>query len=593
MTLLPTNSKSPGHASSGLNHGSPRRRLRIAAGALFTAMLFSSNALFASTNVLANPGFETGTLSSWTGYGNSLVESTNNTYYNGGSGVGASNVLTHSGTRVSKTYGQFQSYTTTSGFYQDGVAAPGSIWSAQGWALTHHQDQMGVPNTAWIEVRFLDSSHNPTTGTLALYKSATIDPTSLDFTPDIWVNLKVTNQVDIADSTTVTNTVSSFTAPAGTSYVRYQFVFLQVGGTYAGGSLYVDDTDLEKIAGSDPDITASPASATKVVGQSVSLTVSATGGTTLHYQWRKDGVNLSNGGNVSGATTATLTLANLAIADSGSYDVVINDNNGTLTSGAATLSVLTADQAANALSNPGFETGSFSSWSTFNGNAIHTTNDNYFLTATPIDVYDGTYVSQIYNAGEYDGFFQDIPAAPGSVWTADGWGLTPTADQIAGASTCWIEVTFRNNTGGIISISKSAVIDTNTTPSTWIYLPVTNQVSLADNSVIGTSKYLVAPDGTVSVRYQTTYHALSGGSVLFDDLRLLQKIPVTITPSLSGGNMRITFTTRGAATYAVIYKNNLTDANWTTLTTVTGDGSVKTVTDAATGAHRFYQVITQ
>ena len=566
---------------------------RMAAGALFTALLFSANALLASTNILGNPGFETGSLSSWTGYGNSLVESTNNTYYNGGTAVGASNVLTHAGTRTSKSYGQFQSYTTTSGFYQDGVAAPGSIWSAQAWALTHHQDQMAPGDTAWIEVRFLDSSHSPTTGTLALYKSQTIDPSSPTFTPDVWVNLQATNQIDIADSTTVTNTVSNFTAPAGTSYIRYQFVLLQTGGTYAGGSMYVDDTDLEKIAGSDPDITASPASATKVVGQSVSLTVSATGGSTLHYQWRKGGVNLTNGGNVSGATSATLTLSNLAIADSGNYDVIISDNNGSLTSGAATLSVLTPDQAANALGNPGFEAGSFSSWATFNGNAIHTTNDNYYLTATPIDVYDGTYVAQTYNAGEYNGFFQDVAAAPGSVWTADGWGLTSSVDQIAGASTCWIEVAFRNSTGGIIAISKSAVIDTNTTPSIWIYLPVTNQVSLTDNSVIGTSKYLVAPAGTVAVRYQITYHALSGGSVLFDDLRLVQKIPVTIAPSVSGGNMRITFPTRGLATYAVFYKNNLTDANWTTLTTVTGDGSVKTVTDPANTAHRFYQVITQ
>ncbi|MCC9072596.1 GEVED domain-containing protein [Flavobacterium sp. F-65] len=52
------------------------------------------------------------------------------------------------------------------------------------------------------------------------------------------------------------------------------------------------------------------------------ITVVATG-TGLAYQWRKAGVVLTNGGVISGATTATLTLTDPIGTDAGSYDVVV------------------------------------------------------------------------------------------------------------------------------------------------------------------------------------------------------------------------------------------------------------------------------
>src|SRR5690348_11494912 len=81
----------------------------------------------AATNVLTNPGFEAGTAAGWTAYGSHAVESTNNTYYNGGSTAGASNVLTHSGNYVGKTWGLFTGGYNANGFYQDAVAGPGSV----------------------------------------------------------------------------------------------------------------------------------------------------------------------------------------------------------------------------------------------------------------------------------------------------------------------------------------------------------------------------------------------------------------------------------------------------------------------------------
>jgi subtilisin-like proprotein convertase family protein len=65
-----------------------------------------------------------------------------------------------------------------------------------------------------------------------------------------------------------------------------------------------------------------PASQTICPGFNVSYSVVATGAG-ITYQWRKNGTPLVNGGNVSGATSATLTLSAVAAADAGTYSVVI------------------------------------------------------------------------------------------------------------------------------------------------------------------------------------------------------------------------------------------------------------------------------
>jgi hypothetical protein len=57
------------------------------------------------------------------------------------------------------------------------------------------------------------------------------------------------------------------------------------------------------------------------------------------YEWRKDGVGLSDGGNVTGSGTATLKIAGAGASDSGSYDVVVTDSCTGVTSAAVELAV--------------------------------------------------------------------------------------------------------------------------------------------------------------------------------------------------------------------------------------------------------------
>ncbi len=81
-----------------------------------------------------------------------------------------------------------------------------------------------------------------------------------------------------------------------------------------------------------------PVARTINANQSVSFSVTANG-SNLSYQWRRNGIVLTNGWNVSGAIAATLTLNPALATDAGSYDVVVANACTTLTSSAASLTV--------------------------------------------------------------------------------------------------------------------------------------------------------------------------------------------------------------------------------------------------------------
>jgi hypothetical protein len=76
----------------------------------------------------------------------------------------------------------------------------------------------------------------------------------------------------------------------------------------------------------------------------VGFTVQATGGVPLTYRWRRDGVPLSDGALasgaiVSGATTPTLRLTGITVADAGSFDVVATTPCGDTVSSAARFTI--------------------------------------------------------------------------------------------------------------------------------------------------------------------------------------------------------------------------------------------------------------
>lgn len=87
-----------------------------------------------------------------------------------------------------------------------------------------------------------------------------------------------------------------------------------------------------------PILFLNPQNSAACVGTPASFSVFATG-TNLTYQWRRNGTNLTNGGTISGATTATLNISSVVATNAANYDVVIVGDCGSITSAVATLTV--------------------------------------------------------------------------------------------------------------------------------------------------------------------------------------------------------------------------------------------------------------
>jgi len=96
-----------------------------------------------------------------------------------------------------------------------------------------------------------------------------------------------------------------------------------------------------------PAITQQPANRTVTAGTTATFTVAASGTAPLTYQWRKGGVNLSDTGNISGSSTATLTITNPSLTDGGNFDVVVTNSISFATSNTVTLTVNPAPTGSN------------------------------------------------------------------------------------------------------------------------------------------------------------------------------------------------------------------------------------------------------
>ena len=88
-----------------------------------------------------------------------------------------------------------------------------------------------------------------------------------------------------------------------------------------------------------PTITTSPQSQTMTIGQSLTLTASASGYPAPTLQWYKDGQP------IAGATSGTFTLPAATVADAGSYQCIATNGVNSATSSAASINVLTLYQS--------------------------------------------------------------------------------------------------------------------------------------------------------------------------------------------------------------------------------------------------------
>jgi hypothetical protein len=387
-----------------------------------------------------------------------------------------------------------------------------------------------------------------------------------------------------------------------------QYGFLTFGPNTAPGSAAALEGVSILVDNADPSITGEPVKQRVLVGGSASFSVQATGGSALSYQWKRYDTNLVNQpGKFTGATSATLTVLNAQLEDATTYSVTVTSTAGTANSLPARLRVLTPEQFANLLDNPSFEEDvvAFQTvpapWVNFTGSALLTEGVDFPWG----DAQDGTNVVQVFNAGAYNGIYQDVPAAPGDAFTGDCWMFQSSfAPLSAPINEAYLEVQFWSVAGATPIAIYNSILITNSPAfhDAWLHLEATNGVAAGyAQTSTSNAQTLVAPDGTSRVRFQVTLHYEGGGpgDVYIDGMRLLAaapviKNPVTISVALTGGNIVLSWPSALSSSYQVVYKDNLNDANWTSIgDPIPGDGTVKSASFPTAGSQRFYSVLTQ
>jgi len=140
-----------------------------------------------------------------------------------------------------------------------------------------------------------------------------------------------------------------------------------------------------------PAIVTPPAGSTNYVGTTNTFTVVAANAT-LTYQWRRNGTNLVNGGNIfGGVTNASLTITNLAVTNGGNYSVVVSNFTGVVTSSVATLVIVS--NTAPTLAAISYRTVIAGATLTFTNSASDTNVPAQTLTFSPLNFPSGASVN--------------------------------------------------------------------------------------------------------------------------------------------------------------------------------------------------------
>jgi sugar lactone lactonase YvrE len=135
----------------------------------------------------------------------------------------------------------------------------------------------------------------------------------------------------LAGSTDGTGASALFNGPSG----------IAVDGS---GNLYVDDTDNDLVREGNfsnaPQIVTQPTGVFAAPGGSATFSVTASGGSTLSYQWN------FNGAAIAGATGLAYTVSNVQASNGGTYTVTVTDAQGSITSAGAVLNVESGSSGA-------------------------------------------------------------------------------------------------------------------------------------------------------------------------------------------------------------------------------------------------------
>ena len=300
-------------------------------------------------------------------------------------------------------------------------------------------------------------------------------------------------------------TSASYTTPATTtadSGSTFRVVVANTAGTVTSAAATLTVT----AAAVAPTITTPPANQTVTAGQTATFTVVAGGTAPLSYQWQKSGVN------IAGATSASYTTQVTTTTDSGStFDVVVTNTAGTVTSAAATLTV-NAAPAPSIQVNP----------TSINfGNDVVGTNLSQALIIrnTGTAALTITQVNPTVSVFSVSGFSLPLNVAAGQQTTITVAFRPTTAGAVSGNLSMVSNAPGSPTSIGLSGTGVAATLTLNMTPTSLSFGNVTTGTSSASENVTITNTGNA--NITISqISVSGTGYSLTGGST-----------PVTLTPS--------------------------------------------------------------
>ena len=300
-------------------------------------------------------------------------------------------------------------------------------------------------------------------------------------------------------------TSASYTTPITTtadSGSAFAVVVTNTAGTVTSAAATLTVT----AAAVAPTITTQPANQTVTAGQTATFTVVAGGTAPLSYQWQKSGVN------IAGATSASYTTQVTTTTDSGStFDVVVTNTAGTVTSAAATLTV-------NAAPTPAIQVNPTS----INfGNDVVGTNLSQALIIrnTGTAALTITQVNPTVSVFSVSGFSLPLNVAAGQQTTITVAFRPTTAGAVSGNLSMVSNAPGSPTSIGLSGTGVAATLTLNMTPTSLSFGNVTTGTSSASENVTITNTGNA--NITISqISVSGTGYSLTGGST-----------PVTLTPS--------------------------------------------------------------
>ena len=316
------------------NLPSVRKRLLILSAVLGliaggTGVVGANDFLNGNLDIAGSNGQNGNTPNNWTV---DSTESVNGTYNDGASSETFANVCCVNGTGLF-----FKAFAGSLGppanlinvnFYQDNPTTPGTKITFSGYAAAEanycgrFNTNSPAPQTLFV-FQFLDSGNN----------------------------VLASNVLDLAaaglplgtGSAATLFTMPQFTAPAGAVTVRAGASMVNGYNCGPGPSqaFIVDALDLESVPPpGSPVITNQPVQTTVGAGATTTLNVGVSNPAGASYQWIYNGVNLADGGRISGATNATLTITGVSTNEVGHYRVRVSNSVGTVISADSTLAIV-------------------------------------------------------------------------------------------------------------------------------------------------------------------------------------------------------------------------------------------------------------